>query len=642
MLVDPLVAVRAVHFASTVLLAGTIIFRHVIIDDRATAGLPGLHRRLWWIVATALACMAVSGAAWLGLFAAGLSGDDGSGTRAALLSKVLTETRFGRIWCLRAVLAALMVPLVYRWHRGVPQGRAANSLLVVLALTLLGSLAAAGHAGAALENGAVLHFAADVLHLIAAAAWLGGLLPLALLLREARIAPDEFSRAIAQRSTVHFSNCGIASVATLLVTGVISTWFLAGTVPALVGTPYGRLLLFKIGCFLTMVAVAAVNRRRLTPMLMAPGTTERLRAIDRLRRNIAVEIFFGVAVLIVVAALGTIPPGAHLQASWPFSLRLDEAMLARMTAVQMSAVLAAGCGLVLVLAGLVLRGHRWLILLGFVVGLPLVPKLLDLTVEAVPTSYYESSTGYSAQAIAQGRDLFAQHCSGCHGRWGEGVVPAVAEQKMPPDLTGDHVYTHRDGELFWSITHGIENGMPGFGDVLDEDARWTLVDFIRANADGVRLRSADGDVTAAAFPMPDFIVQCPDGNVQSVGQLRGRPLHIVVGSRSGLPVMRRLSALRRRSDASVVAADLEGGAVKDPEICTAADDDLVKAVAVLRGREIEGSDMIELLVDAEARLRAVWYPGAGVDWSKPEVMGEAMRRLGEPVTGRPAAGGHHH
>jgi putative copper export protein/mono/diheme cytochrome c family protein len=610
MLVDPLVAVRAVHFASTVLLA------------------------------TALACTAASGAAWLWLFAAGLGGNDESG--AALLPKVLTETRFGRIWCLRAVLAALMVPLIYRWHRAVPQGRAANSLLVVLALTLLGSLAAAGHAGAALENWAVLHFAADVLHLIAAAAWLGGLLPLTLLLREARIAPNEFSLAIAERSTVRFSNCGIASVATLLVTGVISTWFLAGTVPALVGTPYGRLLLVKIGCFFAMVAVAAVNRRRLTPMLMALGTSERLRAIDRLRRNIGVEIFLGVVVLIVVAALGTIPPGAHVQASWPFSLRLDDAMLAHMTGVQMAAVLATGCGIVLVLAGLVLRGHRWLILLGLVVGLPLLPKLPDLTVEAVPTSYYASPTGYSAQAIAHGRDLFAQHCSGCHGRWGEGVVPAAAEQKMPPDLTGDHVYTHRDGELFWSITHGIENGMPGFGDVLHEDTRWSLVDFIRANADGVRLRSADGDVTAAAFPMPDFAVQCSDGNLQSVRQLRGRPLHIVVGSRSAPPVMQRLSALRRRPDALIVAADPDGGPVKEPEICTAAEDDLVKALAVLRGREIESSDIMELLVDAEGRLRAVWYPGASVDWGKPEVMGEAMRRLDAPVSGRPSAGAHHH
>jgi len=51
---------------------------------------------------------------------------------------------------------------------------------------------------------------------------------------------------------------------------------------------------------------------------------------------------------------------------------------------------------------------------------------------------------------------------------------------------------------------------------------------------------------------------------------------------------------------------------------------------------------MEFLVDAEARLRAVWYPGASVDWSKPEAMGEAMRRLGEPVTGRPSAAGHHH
>jgi copper resistance protein D len=634
-LVDPLVAVRAVHFASTVLFAGTIIFRHVIADDRATDGLAGFRRHLQWIAALSLAFAAASGVAWLGLFAAGLTADE---ALAGSLARVLAETQFGWVWSFRAVVALLLALLVYRWiSRGV-LGRAADRLLLVLAVALVASLAGLGHAAASLENWRLLHLAADMLHLAAAAAWLGGLVPLALLLRAARTAANEPSLRAAQRSTVRFSTCGIVSVGTLFVTGVISTWFLAGTVPALVGTPYGRLLLLKIGCFLAVVAIAAVNRRRLTPRLLSADGS----AIGRLQRNIAAEIFLGIAILIVVAALGTIPPGGHVQASWPFPLRPDEAKLAQMSSAQTLAVLATAGGLVLMLAGLALRGYRWLILPGLVIPLPFVSTLLNLTTEAAPTSYYASPTGYSVQAIARGQDLFAQHCGGCHGRWGEGVVPSRDDQKMPPDLAGDHVYARRDGELFWSITHGIENGMPGFGAVLDEDARWALVDFIRANADGARLRSADGEVTAAAFPMPDFAVECSDGKVQSVRQLRGRKLHVVAGNLSSPQVMQRLPALRGRSDALTIAADMNGVLAKDAALCTASDDDLIKALSVFRGRELEGSDTIELLVDSEGRLRAAYTPGAEVDWSKAEVMGEAMRKLDGPVSRRPSAGGHVH
>jgi len=267
---------------------------------------------------------------------------------------------------------------------------------------------------------------------------------------------------------------------------------------------------------------------------------------------------------------------------------------------------------------------------------------LDLTVAAVPTSYHTSPTGYSAYAIARGQDLFAEHCSGCHGRWGHGVVPSGDDQKMPPDLTGDHVYARRDGEVYWSISKGIEDGMPGFGAVLDAAAHWNLVDFIRANADGARLRALDGEVTTAAFPTPDFIVECSDGSARSVREMRGRPLHIIVGDRASQQVIQRLAALAGRPEAHTIIADLARARASGPDVCTASDGDLAKTFSVFRGRSIEGSDTMEFLVDAETRLRAIWYPEADVDWTKPDVMREALRRLDGPVTGRPSAGGHVH
>ena len=74
--------------------------------------------------------------------------------------------------------------------------------------------------------------------------------------------------------------------------GLVNTWFLAGTVPALIGTEYGRLLLAKIALFATMVTFAAVNLLRMTPVGWPPiggDGADRGAALGHLRRNAFVE-----------------------------------------------------------------------------------------------------------------------------------------------------------------------------------------------------------------------------------------------------------------------------------------------------------------------------------------------------------------
>jgi copper resistance protein D len=76
----------------------------------------------------------------------------------------------------------------------------------------------------------------------------------------------------------------------------------------LFGTSYGRLLLVKIALFLIMLAIAAVNRTRLTPRLVAGGTAAGP-ALRQLRANALVEAVIGALILLIVAMLGTLPPG---------------------------------------------------------------------------------------------------------------------------------------------------------------------------------------------------------------------------------------------------------------------------------------------------------------------------------------------
>jgi putative copper resistance protein D len=149
-----------------------------------------------------------------------------------------------------------------------------------------------------------------VLHLLAAAAWVGALVPLAVLLGAAAKSRGEPSLAVARQATLRFSAFGIVSVAIVLATGIVNTWELAGSVPALFGADYGRLLLAKIGLFLAMLSVAGVNRLQLTPRLV--GETDaavRQRALRQLRNNSLIEASLAALILLIVGVLGTLPPG---------------------------------------------------------------------------------------------------------------------------------------------------------------------------------------------------------------------------------------------------------------------------------------------------------------------------------------------
>jgi putative copper resistance protein D len=299
----PLVATRAVHFAATAIVAGDAVFRTVIaapvVPREAAASALRLTRslRLAWF---GLGVAVVSGGIWLMLQAASMSGlplDEA--LSADILSTVINETQFGQVSTVRAGLAICLVVClvcdrlaIARWA-----GFAA-------ALALAASLAWTGHAGSTAGQTGNLHLAADALHLIAAAAWIGGLAPLILFLRAARR-----GKAISLSDVVgRFSIMGLVCVAALMLTGIINTAILVGSVHALVVTGYGRLLLLKLVLFTLMLMLALINRLVLTPRLGRSGNG----ALRWLARNSTIELALGLAILAVVGMLGTMHPAIHL------------------------------------------------------------------------------------------------------------------------------------------------------------------------------------------------------------------------------------------------------------------------------------------------------------------------------------------
>jgi putative copper resistance protein D len=314
-----MVYVRAIHFAATLMAVGAVFFivfvaapalRTAPDDARVRAALwPKLASIAWFSLVLALG----SGAVWLVLTAASMSGEAPADVfSGGVLWTVLSQTHFGLAWTARfifaCILAAIFVPLL----SAKPSRYWVDTAAVIAASAFAGALAWAGHAVGGQDVEAIVHPAADILHLVAAAAWVGALVPLALLLTT--VDKDDASVAIARTAVLRFSMLGITAVGTLLLTGIVNTWYLAGSIEALTGTYYGQLLLAKIALFFAMVAIAAVNRQWFTPRLMqSAGETERatFAAISQLRRNAVIEALAGAAIICIVAVLGTKAPASH-------------------------------------------------------------------------------------------------------------------------------------------------------------------------------------------------------------------------------------------------------------------------------------------------------------------------------------------
>ena len=227
---DPLLYARAIHFAATMLVAGVVLFA-VFVAAPAWRGAAGngavaikVRTRLAVIAWIGLALAAISGAAWLVLTAAAMSDQPAAQVFGdGVLWTVLSQTTFGRDWLVRFVLACALAAtlpalLSPRDHKSPWLEIAA----AVLAAAFAGALAWSGHAAGGLGGEAIIHPAADVLHLIAAAAWVGALLPLIVLFAAA--GADDASLAMARTATTRFSILGIVSVGTLLVTGIVNTY----------------------------------------------------------------------------------------------------------------------------------------------------------------------------------------------------------------------------------------------------------------------------------------------------------------------------------------------------------------------------------------------------------------------------------
>ncbi len=239
--------------------------------------------------------------------AAGLAGDAEADLVGAVGS-ALGLGQWGTLWIVRAiVIAALAVALMRA-------GREPRPLLAWLPVAVLGAgvlvtISLGSHAAALLESSAAAT-SADVLHLLSAAVWAGGLAPLLLSLLHARRALDGAPRRRMLGALVaRFSTIATISVGALVITGGFATWIQVVELPRLVRTDYGWALVAKLVLVAPLLSLGGANllwtRRRL-------GDTRPTAASRWAPRLVAAEVLLGVAVVAVVGLLTSLEPARQV------------------------------------------------------------------------------------------------------------------------------------------------------------------------------------------------------------------------------------------------------------------------------------------------------------------------------------------
>jgi len=298
-----IIAIRLAQYAAAAMLFGSAAFHlYAPIADLS----PDLARRARALLVWAAALLAVASLAAIAAQAIFFAGSIEGGLTRESLSAVAFQMDLGKAALVRSAAAVAALTAL----AALAPGRRAWAFAVAFGAVATVSLAWMGHAGAGEGDGGRILLASDVLHMLAAAGWLGAL---AAFVQVLLLKPATVDMARALHGALHrFATVGSILVATLVVTGTVNTLSILGLegIATIWTSTYGRLLLLKLAMFAAMLGLAAVNRLRLTPALAGELRDAQpvQGALGGLRRSVVLETLAGAAVLALVAWLGTLSP----------------------------------------------------------------------------------------------------------------------------------------------------------------------------------------------------------------------------------------------------------------------------------------------------------------------------------------------
>lgn len=283
---------RFVRDAVAMLLWGTYLYLWVLVPSplkqRTTQALA--RARVTGLVVLALATIA-----FLPVEVAFIASGWPSVFSKSMVYGVLFGTGVGRVELAQALIAIVLLATV---KVQVCRQPALTSCGVGL---LLVSLAFSGHA--VMQNGfiGVVHQANDVIHVLSAGAWLGALVPLALILIGLKYTRPDSQAALALK---RFSTVGHVIVGLTILSGICNGLLVMDGWPKDWARPYQMLLVAKVAVVAAMMSTALVNRYRIVPDIPKDPAG----AVKALQRGTVIEIVLGLLAIGLVAVFGMLNP----------------------------------------------------------------------------------------------------------------------------------------------------------------------------------------------------------------------------------------------------------------------------------------------------------------------------------------------
>lgn len=285
---------RWLHFCALMSLVGAGVTTTLLAPARYRTDLirrltPLIRVSTWLTLLSAVLLLAAQ---------TGQMGDGWQDTLEGDIWLAVLQTQFGRAWQWQLALAVLCC-LVLCFRRRL-SGQLCQQTVLLLAVLQLCGLAFTGHA--AMLDGwiGVFQRANQIVHLLSAAFWAGGLLPVVYLMRAAR-SPEHRYDAIG--TMMRFSRYGHLAVMLVVISGVINALLLLGWPPASFRL-YSQLLVLKSLLVGVMMGIALFNRYWLVPRFQHSGAGAQQSFIT----STLVEIALAAVVLLVVGIFATLEP----------------------------------------------------------------------------------------------------------------------------------------------------------------------------------------------------------------------------------------------------------------------------------------------------------------------------------------------
>jgi copper resistance protein D len=291
-----LVASRWIHFAALFILFGCPL-SFLVVRSADKGGAIQIGNALHRLLPIAAVVAAICGLVWIAALIANMTGSFADSLTRETLQAFFFQTQFGPIVIVRLILYVAAILVI-----ALPRDIRCAAWLVVSGALLIDQ-AWLGHAadgGNSLFGASMI--AAYAIHVLAAAAWVGGLPVLLFALFAGRGKPREDNAAILSR----YSALATGAVTLILLSGVANALFrVSGRLGRLYATDYGDILAIKLLLVALMLGLACYNRFIALPRLSA-ATPEPV--TSRLGPSIGIELMLGVLVIGAAALLGVTPP----------------------------------------------------------------------------------------------------------------------------------------------------------------------------------------------------------------------------------------------------------------------------------------------------------------------------------------------